>query len=101
MKRFEVRECTTTSEMHDVMEKMTRKERMTTIFKVMTSRCYYISAMQATNAAKPDELSEQVVMCGFFNPLIRDMDNSSTEELDISPVAFGRRCRREASGPRA
>lgn len=89
MKRFEVRECTTTSEMHDVMEKMTRKERMTTIFKVMTSRCYYISAMQATNAAKPDDLSEQVVMCGFFNPLIRDMDNSSTEELDISPVAFG------------
>lgn len=89
MKRFEVRECTTTSEMHDVMEKMTRKERMTTIFKVMTSRCYYIAAMQATNAAKPDDLSEQVVMCGFFNPLIRDMDSSSTEELDISPVAFG------------
>ena len=54
----------------------------------MQSRCYYISAMKATNAAKPDDLSEQVVMCGFFNPLIRDMDSSSTEELDISPVAF-------------
>lgn len=89
MKRFEVRECATSSEMHDMMEKMTKKERMTTIFKVMTTRSYFISAMQAVVEAKPDDLTEQVVMCGFFNPLIRDMDNSSTEELDISPVAFG------------
>lgn len=89
MKRFEVRECATSSEMHDIMEKMTKKERMTTIFKVMTTRSYFISAMQAVVEAKPDDLTEQVVMCGFFNPLIRDMDNSSTEELDISPVAFG------------
>lgn len=89
MKRFEVRECATSSEMFDIREKMTKKERMTTIFKVMATRSYYISAMQAVVEAKPDDLTEQTVMCGFFNPLIRDMDNSSTEELDISPVAFG------------
>lgn len=88
MKRFEVKECATRSEMHDMMETMTKKERMTTIFKVLSPLSYNIVAMVAKNAAKPNELSEQVVMCGFFNPLIRDMENSSTEELNISPVAF-------------
>lgn len=88
MKRFEVKECATRSEMHDMMETMPKKERMTTIFKVLSPLSYNIVAMVAKNAAKPNELSEQVVMCGFFNPLIRDMENSSTEELNISPVAF-------------
>lgn len=88
MKRFEVKECATRSEMHDMMETLTKKERMTTIFKVLSPLSYNIVAMVAKNAAKPNELSEQVVMCGFFNPLIRDMENSSTEELNISPVAF-------------
>lgn len=88
MKRFEVKECATRSEMHDMMETMTKKERMTTIFKVLSPLSYNIVAMVAKNAAKPNDLSEQVVMCGFFNPLIRDMENSSTEELNISPVAF-------------
>lgn len=88
MKRFEVKECATRSEMHDMMETLTKKERMTTIFKVLSPLSYNIVAMVAKNAAKPNDLSEQVVMCGFFNPLIRDMENSSTEELNISPVAF-------------
>lgn len=88
MKRFEVKECATRSEMHDMMETMPKKERMTTIFKVLSPLSYNIVAMVAKNAAKPNDLSEQVVMCGFFNPLIRDMENSSTEELNISPVAF-------------
>lgn len=71
-------------------EAMTSKERKTTIFKVGYS--YYVWA-DLPKDGNPDntETTEQRTMVGFFNPVIRDMDSDTFQDLNICPAAMYQR----------
>lgn len=71
-------------------EAMTSKERKTTIFKVGYN--YYVWA-ELPKDGNPDntETTEQRTMVGFFNPVIRDMDSDTFQELNICPAAMYQR----------
>jgi hypothetical protein len=71
-------------------EAMTSKERKTTIFKVGYN--YYVWA-ELPKDGNPEntETTEQRTMVGFFNPVIRDMDSDTFQELNICPAAMYQR----------
>ena len=71
-------------------EKMTSKERKTTIFKC--GHNYYVWAdLPKDGNPETEETTEQRTLCGFFNPVIRDMESDTFQELDICPAAVYQR----------
>ena len=71
-------------------EKMSTKERKTTIFKV--GFCYYIWAdLPKDGNPETEETTEQRTLCGLFNPVIRDMESDTFQELNICPAAVYQR----------
>lgn len=70
-------------------EKMTEKERRTTIFK--TGYSYYIWAEMPLNGDPDSEKTEVIrTQCGYFNPLLRD-ETDNFQDLNICPAAIYRR----------
>lgn len=71
-------------------EKITSKERKTTIFKC--GHDYYVWAdLPKDGNPETEETTEQRTLCGFFNPVIRDMESDTFQELDICPAAVYQR----------
>lgn len=80
----------TVNAMDKAAEAMTTKERKTTIFKVGCD--YYIWAdLPKDGNPETEETTEQRTLCGIFNPIIRDMDSDTFQELNICPVAIYQR----------
>ncbi|MDD6553019.1 MAG: hypothetical protein PUF37_05455 [Prevotellaceae bacterium] len=68
-------------------EKMSEKERKTTIFKVGFN--YYVWAdLPKDGNPENSETTEQRTQCGFFNPVIRDMNSDTFQDLNICPAAM-------------
>lgn len=71
-------------------EKMTTKERKTTIFKC--GHEYFIWAdLSKDGNPETEETTEQRTLCGLFNPIIRDMNSDTFQELNICPAAIYQR----------
>lgn len=89
-KNYQTKEYASGTEMVKAAEAMTTKERKTTIFKVGFN--YYIWA-DLPKDGNPDneETTEQRTQCGFFNPIIRDMESDTFQDLNIVPVAIYQR----------
>lgn len=87
LKNYETKVYDSVSELNEAAEKMTERERRTTIFKV--GYTYYIWAELPVNG-DPDSDKTEVVRtgCGFFNPIIRDIDSDNSQQLNICPAAM-------------
>lgn len=71
-------------------ENMTTKERKTTIFKC--GHEYFIWAdLPKDGNPETEETTEQCTLCGLFNPIIRDMNSDTFQELNICPAAIYQR----------
>jgi hypothetical protein len=66
---------------------MSTKDRRSTIFKLNGN--YYVYAMLPKDG-HPDteDKTEQRTQCGFFNPVLRDIDSDDFVDIKISPVAM-------------
>lgn len=82
LKKFPLKQLNDSVNLHDYVESLSKKERQTTIFKQRGT--YYIYATTDDDSGKE---YETLNTCGFFNPLIRDVDSEDTVSLNISPVA--------------
>jgi hypothetical protein len=68
---------------------MSAKDRRTTLFQVGND--YYIFAVMSNNDdPDSDNTSEQLIQCGYFSPIIRDIDSDDYVDLNICPAAFVR-----------
>lgn len=66
---------------------MSAKDRRTTLFQVGND--YYIFAVMSNNDdPDSDNTSEQLIQCGYFSPIIRDIDSDDYVDLNICPAAF-------------
>lgn len=71
-------------------KKMGTKERKSTIFKVNYD--YYVWAdLPKDGNPETEETSEQCTLCGIFNPIIRDMNSDTFQDLNICPSAIYQR----------
>lgn len=69
---------------------LTDREKRTNIFRVGSD--YYIWAeLPPDDDPDSEKLSWQLTQCGYFNPVIRDIDSDNEQELAICPVAMFRR----------
>ena len=83
MKKFPLKVYPWIGALVDDAEKMTQKERMTTIFKIPDD--YVLFVMEENEQGKE---VETISHGGFFNPLIRDENSEDYEKLKIVPVAM-------------
>ena len=83
MKKFPLKVYPWIGALVDDAEKMTQKERMTTIFKIPDD--YVLFVMEENEQGKE---VETITHGGFFNPLIRDENSEDYEKLKIVPVAM-------------
>jgi hypothetical protein len=68
---------------------MSTKDRRTTLFQIGND--YYIfAAMSNNDDPDSDNTSEQLIQCGYFSPIIRDIDSDDYVDLNICPAAFVR-----------
>lgn len=89
-KNYPTKSYATINAMVTDAEAMTTKERKTTIFKVGYN--YYIWAdLPKDGNPETEETSEQRTLCGLFNPIIRDMESDTFQELNIIPSAIYQR----------
>lgn len=89
-KDYAVKTYSSVDELVSAAEKMTDKERRTTIFKVGYD--YYIWAELPEDGNPENEnLTWQRTQCGFFNPIIRDIDSDDSQKLNICPAAVFQR----------
>lgn len=95
-KQFETKKYNTYEELFAAYKGMKQRERRTNIFQVDNK--YYISAMVPGKYSDPDseEVHEKLTQCGFFNPIIRDMESDDFVSLKISPVAIVKRRKQNA-----
>lgn len=94
LQNYTIKECASSAERDKVAAAMKTSERRTTIFKVKET--FYIYALMPVNDDPENtDKVEKCVMCGFFNPAIREMDSDNSVSLRIAPVAFYQRKRRE------
>ncbi len=90
LKQYEVVEFKTMDLMVATARRMSTKERRCTIFKVGTN--FYVWAMLPADGNPDNEnLTEQRTQCGYFNPIIRDMESEDYVDLKICPVAIFKR----------
>lgn len=89
-KNYDLKEYDSVSDVSAAAEKMTDRERRTTIFKV--GYTYYVWAeMPADGRPDNEKLTWQRTQCGYFNPIIRDIDSDDTQKLAICPAAIFQR----------
>ncbi len=87
-KQFETKQYASVSEMVTAASNMSARERRTTIFKV--EQDYYIWAMMPVDGDS-ENLREQRIQCGYFNPVVRDINSDDSIELKICPVTIYQR----------
>ena len=86
-KNYKTKTYATKDLMVKAAEAMTTKERKTTIFKVGFN--YYIWAdLPKDGNPETEDTTEQRTLCGLFNPIIRDMESDTFQELNICPAAI-------------
>lgn len=89
-KNYDVKEYDSVSDVSAAAEKMTDRERRTTIFKV--GYTYYVWAeMPADGRPDNENLTWQRTQCGYFNPIIRNIDSDDSQKLAICPAAIFQR----------
>lgn len=95
LQNYTIKECASSAERDKVAAAMKTSERRTTIFKVKET--FYIYALMPVNDDPENtDKVEKCVMCGFFNPAIREIGSDNSVSLRIAPVAFYQRKRRES-----
>lgn len=78
------------SAMMDAAEKMDKRTRWTTIFKVGYD--YYVWAnLPKDGNPESEETEEKCTLCGLFNPIIRDKKSDNFQDLKICPAAVYQR----------
>lgn len=82
LRKFPVRVLDNSTDIYTYVESLPKKERQTTIFKYRNT--YYIYATVTDQSGKEYETLQP---CGFFNPVIRDINSEDAIGLDISPAA--------------
>lgn len=89
-KQYKTKEYATVAELNTAAEKMTDRERRTTIFKV--GHIYYIWAELPKDGNPENEETEwRRTACGYFNAIIRDINSDSSQQLNICPAAMYQR----------
>lgn len=89
-KLYETKTYSSTSELSAAAEQMSDRERRTTIFQVDHS--YYIWAELPKDGNPDNEEKEWVrTQCGYFNPIIRDINSDDSQQLNICPAAMYQR----------
>lgn len=97
LKRYETIEYDTEKAMHDAVPKMTAREKKTRIFKVGAD--YYIYAeLPKDGNPEADETEWRLAQCGFFNPIVRDIDSDDSQEIAICPAAMSQRRNSDSGG---
>lgn len=87
MKQYDVKEYASLRAIETAEQGMTDREKRTTIFKAQGF--YYIWAeLSEDSYGLSDTATWQRTLCGQFNPLVRDIDSDSTQELNICPAAM-------------
>lgn len=89
-KQYKTKEYDTVAELNTAAEKMTDRERRTTIFKV--GHIYFVWAELPKDGNPDNEETEwRRTACGYFNPIIRDINSDSSQQLNICPTAMYQR----------
>lgn len=89
-KNYATKTYASVNDMVAAADKMSKKERKTTIFKVGYD--YYIWAdLPKDGNPETEETTDQRTLCGLFNPIIRDMQSDTFQELNICPAAIYQR----------
>ena len=89
-KQYKTKEYDTVAELNTAAEKMTDRERRTTIFKV--GHIYFVWAELPKDGNPDNEETEwRRTACGYFNPIIRDINSDSSQQLNICPAAMYQR----------
>lgn len=89
-KQYETKKYNSVSELSAAAEKMTDRERRTTIFKV--GHIYFVWAeLPKDGNPESEEMEWRRTTCGFFNPIIRDIDSDDSQQLNICPAAMYQR----------
>lgn len=97
LKQYETIEYDSEKVMRDAVPKMTAREKKTRIFKVGAD--YYIYAeLPKDGNPEADETEWRFAQCGFFNPVIRDIDSNESQEIAICPAAMSQRRNSDAGG---
>lgn len=78
-------------EMGAALKLMPLKEQRQTIFAAQADG-YFIYA-KWPNKWNSDKLTESLVPCGFFSPIVRDADSTDSIEIKIAPASISRRKR--------
>ncbi len=87
MKQYDIKEYDSLRDLQTAEAAMTDREKRTTIFKA--AGWYYIWAeLPEDSYGLSDTETWQRTMCGQFNPVVRDIDSDSTQELNICPAAM-------------
>lgn len=92
-KNYVTKEYASMDDLVAAAEKMTEKERKTTIFK--QGYDYYIWAELPKGDPDSEDTEVRRTQCGYFNPIIRDMESETFQELNIIPVAIYQRKNQE------
>lgn len=85
LRRYPIKEYASVQARNEALEKLSKKEKNTTIFKVGND--YFIFAKFGEDSA------EQLTSCGVFAPLVRDIKSNSSVQLNIVPAAMYQRKR--------
>lgn len=89
-RNYPIKTYTSYNDMVAAAKKMGTKERKSTIFKVNYD--YYVWAdLPKDGNPETEETSEQCTLCGIFNPIIRDMNSDTFQDLNICPSAIYQR----------
>ena len=89
-RNYPIKTYTSDNDMVAAAKKMGTKERKSTIFKVNYD--YYVWAdLPKDGNPETEETSEQCTLCGIFNPIIRDMNSDTFQDLNICPSAIYQR----------
>ena len=88
-KKFALKQYDSKDLLLTAAKSMSTKDRRTTLFQVGND--YYIFAVMSNNDdPDSDDTSEQLTQCGYFSPIIRDVDSDDYVDLNICPAAFVR-----------
>lgn len=89
LRKYPVKEFRSLQERNAAIDKMSTREKKTTIFKVGYEYYIYIKASEELKL----NVSHVLSRCGIFAPLVRDINNDTSIKLNIIPVATYQRKR--------
>lgn len=90
-KQYETKEYKSFIDLKASIESMSDYERRTTIFKVNPNSWYVWAKVPKDWNPEAEETEWRLVMCGYFNPIIRDLDSDDSQQLNICPAAMYQR----------